>query len=154
MLEGKISGDSFLQKMITPFAQEGIGLTRSAGGMMTQKMKKMLEESRDVMRLRKMREANAPASYQRAFVRRLRAHLLDVYTGQVTPLQMKRFDEIIADRVYGITRKEDFQALLNLPLAKGGVGFGARTARAMTLYLEKLLAQGVPVAHEHEQEAL
>lgn len=151
ILEGKVSIEAFLQSMILPLAKGGVGLTRSAGGVMTTRIEKMLNESRDVMRLRKIKEKHAPVSWQKGLVRRLRSYVLEECPKQAEPLQIKRLEQAITERVWGITKKEEFQAQLVLPIAKDGAGFGPKSAHDMTLYLEKLLAQGVPAAHQSEK---
>ncbi len=149
MVEGRISKDAFFQILTKPLSKGGAEIHQSTALKMTEKIEKILKESRDVRRYRREIEKEVSGtekpkeSKEKELIKRLRRYLLDMYEGQVSPEQIEMLELAIEDRLSGEIRKREFQKRLNAPLKEGGVGFKRKTAQNLTIYLEKLIAQGI-----------
>jgi putative ABC transport system ATP-binding protein len=143
MIQGRVSQDSFSQILSKSFPKGGIGIHPVTAQKMTDKIKKILRESRDIRRYRREIKEETPFSKEKELIEKLRAYLLDIYDGQVTQVQVERLEKAISDRISGENKKNEFQKKLDTSLKDGGVGLKQKTARNLTLYLEKLLTQGV-----------
>ena len=142
VIDGKIDKEDFSRGLSTPFLEGGVGLARPAAEKMVEKTMKVLEASKDVARFRRhAEEVYYPG--QKTFVERLRTAILDEYEGQVSLAQLRRLEEAIGKRVTGKISEEDFRSFLDTDMEKGGMGFNSRTARNLSLVLEKILAQGI-----------
>ena len=143
MIEGRLGEEKFTQILSDSFSKGGVGIHQGTAKLMAEKVQKLLEEARDVTRIRKEIEEKAKLSKKEKLIQRLRTYLLDVYEGGINSVQLERLEEAIALRLFGDFQKKDFQRKLGLSLEKGGVGFNKRTARNLSIYLEKLIAQGI-----------
>jgi putative ABC transport system ATP-binding protein len=143
MIEGRIGEDKFFQILSKSFARGGVGVHNLTAKTMTEKIGKVLQESRDIRRYRREMREETPFSREKELVEKLRRYLLNIYEGQVDPIQLEKLEKAIADRISGNIRRNEFQKILSCPIEDDGVGFKYRTARNLTLYLEKLLVQGV-----------
>jgi len=74
-------------------------------------------------------------------VRRLRKYLLADYSGKPRDRQIELLDEIIKARISGEISSEIFEDRLGTKISEGGVGFSTKSARNLSRYFEKLLAQ-------------
>jgi len=145
MIEGRVADGNFKNVLQKSFDDGGIGLSEHSADEMTLKIKRVLEEARDIRRYRTKLERGTPSERRDKLIERLRVYLLEEYGGQITLVQLRRLEEAIAKRVSGFTKMEDFQNFLDMPIEKGGAGMNAKTARHLGIYLEKLLAQGVQI---------
>jgi putative ABC transport system ATP-binding protein len=145
MIKGRINKDRFFQVLSNPFARGGVGIHQATAKKMAEKIEKILIESREIRRYRREEsvEEKKGASKEKALIQKLRAYVLDMYEGEVTPIQVERLEEAIIDRISGVFKKNDFQKQLSRSIKQGGIGFKRRTSENLTLYLEKLLAQGI-----------
>ena len=137
--------ENFRSALQKGFDEGGLGLSEHSADEMALKIKRVLEEARDIKRYRTKLEKGSPLERREKLIERLRVYLLGEYGGQITLVQLRRLEEAIAKRVSGFTKMEDFQNFLDMPVEKGGAGMNAKTARHLGIYLEKLLAQGVQV---------
>jgi ABC-type lipoprotein export system ATPase subunit len=145
IIEGKMLEEDFFAALMIPFEKGGIGLTRTYAKEIITKLDKVLKQSLDVARFRRNVESERKPEEQeqKKLVKRLRAYVVDEYPGQINLMQLRRLDELIEKRVMGDIRGDSFQKALATSLAKGGVGFGRRTAAHLTDFLEKLIVQGI-----------
>lgn len=145
VIEGKLDSKNFLNILVSDLSRGGVGVPKLTAVEMSEKMNKIMKESKDVYRYRKKIGVEESVYEQQKFIRRLREHLLEECGEKLTSEQIKILEETISDRVSGIIKKDDFQKRLDFPLKDGGVGFDSRMARKLTRYMEKLLAQGIPL---------
>jgi ABC-type lipoprotein export system ATPase subunit len=148
MIEGKMNTEMFFTALVTPFESGGVGITIGLAKTMMEKVRDVLDESRDITRYLREREREGGGEESvshpsNEFVDRLRAHLLDAYPGQITPEQLSRIQRFLESRVSGELKRDEFQDKLRAAMEDGGVGLGSRAARELCFHLEKLLAQGI-----------
>jgi len=142
VVERKMSTQMLYDFLISPFDKGGVELNQARAQEMIQKLEDILEKSIEVKRFRRKLEEEE-LDETKIYVKRLRMALLDQFEGQVRPIQVKRLEEAIEDRLVGYITKDEFFRKLDLPIEKGGAGFKRNTAKKFTVYLEKLIAQGV-----------
>lgn len=144
VVEGKIDEKSFFNVMVKNYDDGGVGLDTEYVGAMSKKISKILKESRDITRFRRQAEAGIiDTQDQKMYVEKLRKNLIEEYKKEMTRAQIKRLDEIINHRVVGDIKDTDFYRKLCSPLTEEGVGIDIVSARMLTDYIEKLIAQGV-----------
>jgi putative ABC transport system ATP-binding protein len=142
VIERKMSPRMLYDFLILPFDKGGTEINQLKAQTIVQKLEKILEESVEIKRFRKKLEGEELDRMEEN-VQKLRMALLDQYQGEVKPLQVQRLEEAIEDRLAGYISKEEFFKRLDLPIEKGGAGFKKNTAKKFTIYLEKLIAQGI-----------
>ncbi len=141
-IEGKISINQFEKIISAPFYKGGVGISKNRAQEMSQQLGRILEESINVKRFRRMvNQGQKEPSKQEKIIKKLRATLLDEYEGEVTPVQVKRLEQAIKNRLEANIQHKEFQNILNTSLKNGGVGFKRKTAKKLSFYLEKLIAQ-------------
>lgn len=69
----------------------------------------------------------------------LRGFLLDTYSGKLSFEQIKRLELALRKMLTGEIRKSDFEKILDLSWAKGGVGLNRRTAKKFAREIELIL---------------
>jgi len=142
VVERKMSTQMLYDFLVSPFDKGGVELNQARAQEMIQKLEDVLKRSIEVKRFRRKLEEEE-LDETKIHVRRLRMALLDQFEGEVKPIQVKRLEEAIEDRLAGYITKDEFFRKLDLPIEKGGAGFKRNTAKKFTVYLEKLIAQGV-----------
>jgi hypothetical protein len=120
-----------------------VGIAGETSAEMARKMKLVLERSRDVARYRKLKKRATIDTTHHELIQRLRNYLIEEEGLELSELQVERLGVVVANRVAGYTKKEDFKAQLQLALEENGVGMDEFTTHEVTRYLEKLIAQGV-----------
>jgi putative ABC transport system ATP-binding protein len=142
VIERKMSTQMLYDFLVSPFDKGGIEINQANAQEMIQKLEQILKESVEIKRFRRKLEEEELDETKR-HVKRLRMAILDQYQGQMRPVQVKRLEEAIEDRLAGYINKDEFFKKLDLPIEKGGAGFKRNTAKKFTVYLEKLIAQGL-----------
>lgn len=142
LLEGKIEIKNFRDILIADFDTGGVGISKLKAEKITKKTEKILEEAKNISRYRRHLEYWHPK--KRTFAQEVRAAILDEYKGEISLAQVKKLDELVAERIAGKIQREEFQKRLRLPLDKNGLGFSRQTSRRLTWVLEKIIAQGMP----------
>ena len=143
IIDGKMSEEIFCKVLKEDYDKGGVGINGEVSKEMAEKMVKILTQSRDVARYRKLKKKVKIGTTHHEFVQRIRDHIIEEGAAELTPLQMERLSVIIANRMSGFIKKTDFKIQLGLPLEKNGAGLDKITIHKLTRYLEKLIAQGV-----------
>jgi len=143
IIERKMNSEKFYQILLQKFSEGGVGISTSLARVMTDKVNKILSQSKDIRRYRRRLEQNIFYSRKEVLIRKLSKYLVEEYKGEVTPVKFKRLKDIVYKRVTGIIKKDEFENMIHLSLEKGGAGFSKRIAKKFTQYLEKLLIQGL-----------
>lgn len=143
IIKGAYSRDDFFKMLCSPYAGGGAGLSQKTAGKMTERISEIVEESRDIRRYRASIDQDSAFFYQHKYAKRLKEYLLQEFGQRMAPIQERALEAALADRVSGLTRKEEFFLHLNRSLASGGVGLRKRQAEVLARHLEILLAQGV-----------
>ncbi len=151
MIERKIDKKEFERHLALKYEYGGVGLTKAVAEVMAEKVDKILKQAEDVRRYRRRFEQNLFYNREQHILRRLTKYLVEEYKGTPTPEQLRRLKNAVYKRISGIIRKEEFMQLLNASLkkTKEGVGFNYRTAKHLTDYFEKIIAQGIKIEGKH-----
>jgi ABC-type lipoprotein export system ATPase subunit len=143
MIKGTMSRDKFFELCSASYSNGGAGLSQKIAQRMADRVLLIVEEARDVRRYRSSVDRDAAFYYQHKYAKRLKEFLLEEFGEKMPPVQEKALEMAVADRVSGLTKKDDLFLHLNRPLAQGGVGLRKRVADELTRHLEILLAQGI-----------
>ncbi len=145
LIEGKIDFDKFFTYLTIDQDQGGVGLSRAKARQITDKAARVLKEAQVIRRYRRHLLRSDLFAKQEALIRKLKDFLAAEYGKQLTAEQARVLKAAIYDRLSGNLHKHGFNRRLRLPLSQGGVGLGARKARALTIHFEKILTQGLVV---------
>lgn len=144
MVEGRMSPGLFFEKLQADQKDDGIGLNEDEATVIATKMKKILEQSRDIRRFRKEKKKKGVLKHDEDIIEDIRMYLLEErQLDSLSQEQKDALDGILRNRVSGIIKKDDFKKQIALPIENRGVGLEERTAHDLARYLEKLLAEGV-----------
>lgn len=151
LIEGKISRDEFKRELNRKYINGGVGISSEArAAMMAEKAQRILSESEDIRRFRRRFLSNNFFSRENTLIRKLSGYLSEEYQGNLSIIQKKRISELIANRIAGLLRKEEFNKHLATPLDEGGVGISEISAAKLTLFFEKIMTQGIDIeGHGH-----
>ena len=145
VLEGKLGRESFRQVLGDDPDNDGVGLDKETADNVTFKMFRLDEQSRDILRYRKMKKSGVVITPHHELVKRIEQYVLEEQgLTELTSIQLERVEESIRNRISGIIRKEDFKDQLITSMEGGGSGLSKALTHEITRYLEKLIAQGVP----------
>lgn len=145
--DGKVDTEQYFTMLVTSFGGGGVGLDGDRARMIAKKTEKIFEESQDITRFRRrVVEAEESLSEHGQLVARLRAYLLDQYEGEITMARLHNLEDAISQRLLGEYRKDDFEKRLFRSVKDGGVGFRLQDAINLSVYFEKLIAQGIQIA--------
>jgi hypothetical protein len=145
MIERKINAEEFKRALFREYQQGGVGITAAVATVMANKVSQILKQSEDIRRFRRRFMSNNFFSRENTWIKRLTYYLIKAYDGELIPTQRKRIAELIANRVSGLIRKEEFQDSLSSPLESGGVDLTENAAFKLTLYFEKIMTQGTDI---------
>lgn len=134
----KIGNDIFRAVLDRPFKDGGIGLWKQKAEKISAYVEEIIEERRTVEEIYKELEKN-PENPLIAEIERLRNWLMEEYHGKLSEIQTLRMNEIIYERLQSIIDIKQFQAVLNLPRNKFGVGIALRTSRKISEKFESIL---------------
>jgi ABC-type lipoprotein export system ATPase subunit len=150
MVDRKTTAEKFTEFLVASFDDGGVGLNKPRALKVTDKIVKILEESKDVQRYRRRLLKGVLFTDQEVLVKNITEYLLADYHGQYSPEQKTSLRTAVFDRLVGNFRKEGFEDRLASSLKDGGVGFNSKTAHNLTLHLEKILIQGLETANMGE----
>lgn len=143
IIDGRMSEDMFFKVLTTGYDQGGVGIDVLSASEMTSKIKRVIEQSRDIFRYRKMRKKASIGTMHHDFVRHVRDHVLEECKIELDEKLQNRLGVMIGNRIAGFSKKEDFKEQLLLSVEKNGIGLEKTTMHRIARYLEKLVAQGV-----------
>ncbi len=145
VIDGRMSEDMFFKVLTAQYDQGGVGIDVLTASDMASKIKKIIEQSRDISRYRKMRKKASVGTMHHEFVQRVRDYVLKECQVEMDEMLQNRLGVMVGNRIAGFVKKEDFKAQLLLPVEENGIGLEKSTTHRITRYLEKLVAQGVHV---------
>jgi len=137
---GEISEEKLRESLDLPLEQGGVGLYQQTAQKFTEEIEYILAQAEF---LKTKVSSQSSKSEIEVKGEQIRKYLLDRYAGTLeTEEELKRLDGFIQERIQRQITRNQFQELLDLPLAKGGVGLNKRTARDFTRKLEIIFTQG------------
>jgi putative ABC transport system ATP-binding protein len=139
--EGKIDKKEFKKQINRPFKDGGVGLWKKKADRVTEYLESIIDERKNVEHIYDIIEKNPELSILDE-VRNIRNWLIDGYTGNLSPLQISAFDEVISDRIRGFIPADKVVKILDLSNNKFGVGLSFRAAQLMAEKLELVLNDG------------
>ena len=132
--------------VVDDYKKGGIGINSGLARVMTDKINKILNQSRYIRRYRRRLENNIFYNTEKKLINQLTKCLLaEQSRRKLDYAVLKRLKELIYNRVAGLIKKEVFEEKLNLSFKEGGVGFSKNIAKQLTQYFEKLLIQGLEI---------
>ncbi len=143
MIDGMMQREQFYQILIDDLEKGGIGLPPTVAEDMTDKICRVLDQSKDVRRYRRRLERNNFFDTDRALINKLAKDLVDECDCKLEPKIRTRLKDNIYNRVSGLSRPEDFYLRLVKSVEDDGLGFTKELAEKMATYFEKLLIQGL-----------
>lgn len=150
MISGRVDAPTYLRVLMTDFEEGGVGLPVARATDMTQKLSDIMLHARDIQRFRRSRNSMATQIRDLEFVNRIAEFVSGQCDLRLESGQKVNFEESIAQRIGGFTRKEEFAVQMNLPFAEGGVGLSKKQSFDTVRLVEKLIALGIPrVGEDH-----
>jgi putative ABC transport system ATP-binding protein len=145
VIVGRMDGATYLRLLMAPYETGGAGVAVSDATKMSQRLTDILERSRDVRRYRRSALIEGARVYARGkeYVNRIAEYVATEIGLSLDAKAKQNFEDIIAQRIGGFTKKEDFKQQLLTPVAEGGVGLPYKTMHDTTRLIEKLIAIGV-----------
>ncbi len=152
VLKGTVDEAMLCELLMRPRAGGGVGLHEEEAREMTRKIFSLMRTSSDVARFRDERAKDSMFLHQQKYIERVLEYVAEE-TG-VTPSaeQQRLLKAAVADRMGGITTRDEFAELLILPTKMGGIAFGEDVAYLISRHLEKLIAQGGYLIQRNELE--
>ena len=146
MVDRKTTSDKFFEYLIASFDVGGVGLNKPRARKVTDKIMKILKESKDIQRYRRRLLRADLFTNQEEVVDVITNYLLEDFHGTVATEQRRNLRSAVFDRLVGNCRKEGFEAKIRDKIENGGVGFGELTAKNINQHFEKILIQGLETA--------
>lgn len=143
-IDGRLSYEAFIGMLNKSPEDGGVGLRPERAELITQRLRRVLDESKDIIRFRKLQdEKNTHASQQDEIADRLAVELLQEYKIELSKQRFMNLKAAVDVRLSGFVEKEEFKRQLQLPEGEGGVELDRHVTHDIARFLEKLIAQGV-----------
>lgn len=150
VLKGIMDDEMFLDFLVKPLVQGGVGLDKGEAAAITKKTFSLVRYSRDVQRYRDGLHEDDVFMHQHRLIDNLLAYLTLEAGLTSTETQIAVLRSAVSDRVGGIINAEDFAQKLMLTPDLGGANYSEKEATRIVWYLEKLIAQGGYVIRPNE----
>jgi hypothetical protein len=152
VIEGVLSEDQFRAVLTTDYEEGGCGIKPRQAEEMAVKMFKVLKQSQDVVRFRRVTRDDKTIDLVRfELVKHLHGHMVHEYNIEPDSQLLEHLTKMVTSRVYGYITREEFHRQLRLSRDQGGAGFDIYMAADVSRYLEKLIAQGVSHFSQHQE---
>lgn len=145
VIVGRMDGSTYLRLLMAPYEEGGAGVAVSEASKMAQKLSDILERSRDIQRYRRSALLDGAKVHARGteYVNRIAEYIATEMGLSLDAKAKQNFEDIIAQRIGGFTKKDDFKNQLLTPVSEGGVGLTYKVMHDTTRLMEKLIAIGV-----------
>ncbi|KKW37033.1 MAG: ABC transporter related protein [Candidatus Giovannonibacteria bacterium GW2011_GWA2_53_7] len=143
VIDGRMDEGGYLRMLMTDYEQGGVGVPVSEAGVMADKLVHILEHSRDIARYRRVKAEDVTQVRNTEFVNRIAEFIATQVGLELSPQQKDRFEESIAQRIGGFTKRDEFMEQILTPVEERGVGLSKKLAQDTTRLSEKLIAQGI-----------
>lgn len=152
VLKGTIDEAMLCEILMRPRAGGGVGMREEEAREITRKIFALMRCSADVARFREEMRRDGMFLHQQKYVDRVLEYLREETGLTPSASQEKALKAAIADRMGGITTRDEFAERLVLPENLDGLAFDDDTGYAIARHLEKLIAQGGYVILRNELE--
>ncbi len=144
VMDGRMDQATFLRLLMLDYDSGGIGAPVSLSTQMAQSLADIVTHARDIARFRSVAPSGDVVRIRDLeFINRIAEFIATKTDVALTPQQKQNFEEIVAQRIGGFTKKEELTEQLVLPAADRGVGLNKKQAFDVTRLLEKLIAIGI-----------
>ena len=151
IMSGNMNDMMFYQVLTREYNRGGVGVPENIARDMASKISRILDHSQDIMRYRRKNTAGATIAHNNQVVRNITHNILKEFDVMISDVQRENLEVLIAKRISGYIKKNEYKELLLTAVDKGGVGLNERTMHSTTRYLEKLIAQGVHGSSKGEE---
>ncbi len=134
----KIDKKEFRKLINHPYKEGGVGLWKKKADKVTDYLEAIIDKRKHLEVIYKIIEETPQLSIADE-IRNIRIWLIEGYTGELSPLQIMAFDEVISDRVRDFIPSSKVVEVLNLSEKKYGVGLSFRASQLMAEKLELIL---------------
>jgi putative ABC transport system ATP-binding protein len=143
VIDGIIDSHKFLRLLTEDYKKGGVGLGAVEAKDMTDKITRIVAQSKDFRRYRRRMEENNFFNTDKELLKKLVRYVEAECPKKLSAPSQKNFNDIIYGRAAGLIKKEEFNDLLNKNELQGGVGLGRDMADNLTNYFEKIIMQGL-----------
>jgi ABC-type lipoprotein export system ATPase subunit len=140
-LEGRVTDSQIRDVLVAKFSDGGVEIPPAEADVMVRKLHDVVERAMEVRRFRQRNTERVFTPSQDSRVQDLRRSLLDAYAGQVSEEDVTSLESMISMRIAGLIQMEEFEDFLSRSHAKNGLDIESHSARALSRYLEKMIAQ-------------
>jgi putative ABC transport system ATP-binding protein len=152
VLKGSMDESMFCAFLMKPRSMGGVGIHEDEARDMTRRVFGLMRYSADVQRFREDVHKDGMFLHQQKYVERVLDYMSTEVGLTVTPAQEKTLKAAIADRMGGITTRDEFADRLTLSAKLGGLELPDDASFAIARHLEKLIAQGGFIIQRNELE--
>lgn len=144
VISGRMDGSTYLRSLMADFEAGGVGLPVARATEMAGKLMAIVERAVDVQRYRRARSSDITQIRNTEFINRIAEFISGQFQLSLSPEQKQHFEDSIAQRIGGFTKRDEFEVQLSLATTEGGVGLNKKQSFDVTRLLEKLIALGIP----------
>jgi putative ABC transport system ATP-binding protein len=144
VISGRLDGSSYLRTLMADFESGGVGLPVARATEMATKLVAIVEHALDIQRYRRAKGQGVTQIRSTEFINRIAEFVSDQHELSLTPEAKQHFEDSIAQRIGGFTKREEFAAQVELAIREGGVGLNKKQTFDVTRLIEKLIALGIP----------
>lgn len=148
MIDGRIDGTAFMNILLADYEVGGVGIPVLRAEEMVRKTVAIVEHARDIQRYRRSRGTELTQLRATELINRLAEFIATQCDISLSGEQKEHFEQSIAQRIGGFTKKEDFIEQLLLKAGDGGSGLSKKQAQDAQRLMEKLIALGIPRSGE------
>ncbi len=148
VISGRMDGASYLRTLMADYDSGGIGLPVARASEMATKLTDVMMHALDVQRYRRSKGDGATQIRSMEFINRIAEFVAGQFDLSLDPTQKQHFEDSIAQRIGGFTKREEFHLQIAFPVSEGGVALNKKQAFDVARLIEKLIALGIPRAGE------
>ena len=130
------------------FDSGGVGLPVARATEISQKLSDIVLHARDIQRYRRSRSTSITQIRGLELINRLAEFIATQFDLKLDAAQKSNFEESIAQRIGGFTKRDEFAMQMTLKTSDGGVGLSQKQGFDVVRLTEKLIALGIPRAGE------
>jgi putative ABC transport system ATP-binding protein len=137
-LLNSISEDDFLNVLMSPIEERGLGLNRSMAEKFTKTINEVIHKSDMIKQQSEGIKENEPDPIMET-IKDLRHSLLEDFHGTLSLEQVEALNKGIEFRILSKINKKEFVEFLDRPFVEGGVGLNRKTAKKLGRKLEIIM---------------
>jgi len=143
-ISGRMNRPSYLHMLMTSFESGGIGLPVARSSEIADKLANVYSHAIDIQRFRRSKGDGVTQVRDTEFINRIAEFVAGQFDLNLDAAQKQHFEDSIAQRIGGFTKRDEFAMQVALATNEGGVGLNQKQAFDVTRLTEKLIALGIP----------